>query len=261
VDHGSEVGHGRREAMSVEADMIREPRRAPERPMSGPEGARPQSRARVLRGGPEQNDGSTLQSSASAENSSNMDQTLSSLQPNDSSACSTPALNERLYMPPSLEKRSSPYALLGSSLNLPFNADTALVKSARMAPPGKGPEKQILHYILPSSKGGLDHKNALPREAWWGCNLSEFFNVVASRAGRPEGSFSCLTLTYNWAVTESFVVNKFEGDQYWEEIRQRVKAKFLKARNSMKKKIPKFELWVECGDTTNIDEVDEEDDC
>jgi hypothetical protein len=131
VDHGSEVGHGRREAMSVEADMIREPRRAPERPMSGPEGARPQSRARVLRGGPEQNDGSTLQSSASAENSSNMDQTLSSLQPNDSSACSTPALNERLYMPPSLEKRSSPYALLGSSLNLPFNADTALVKSAR----------------------------------------------------------------------------------------------------------------------------------
>jgi hypothetical protein len=228
--------------------------------MFDPEGTRPQSSGRTVRVGPEQNDGSELQSSTSVKNTSNLNQAPPALQPNCSSSRSTATLDEGLDMPPLLEKRSSPYALFGSSLNLPFNTDTALVKSTQMAPPDK-PEKKTLHYILPRPKGGLDHKNALPRETWWACNLSEFFNVVAIRAGRPEGSFSCLTLTYNWAVTESFVVNKFEGHQYWEEIRQRVKAKFLKARNSMKKTIPKFELWVECGDTTNMDEVDEEDDC
>jgi hypothetical protein len=201
------------------------------------------------------------QVSPSAMKSSSMAQVPSSLKSHHSSAPSEPTPDETQDTPPMLEKRTSPYALFGSSLNLPFDADTALVKSTPKATADKPPEKPKLHYILPSFNGGLDHNNPLPRETWWACNISQFFNVVTSRAGRPQESFSCLTFTYNWGEVETFVVHRFEGDQYWEEIKQRVKGKFLKARNSIKKRTTRFELWVECGDTTNLDDVQEDDDC
>ena len=172
------------------------------------------------------------------------------LQPESWPDRSSSALDDGPDTVPQQEKRSSPYSLSGSSL------DTAL---ARMPPPDKPSKPKSLFYILPNSRGVLDHENALPRERWWECNLSEFFSVVASRAEKPDASLTCLTFTYNWAPQQPFVVHRHGGDQYWDEIRERVKATFLKTRNATKKRV-RFELWIECGDKTNLDEVEEEED-
>jgi len=251
-DHNFDTENGP-ETISVEVEGTREARRAPVASMVTPLADRPQRSATAVQVELEQICNIPKQLSPAVMNSSSMAQSPASLQ-------SDATLDEIEDTPPMLEKRTSPHALFGSSLNLPFDADTALIKSTPKLAADKPPKKPELHYILPSFNGGLGHDNALPRETWWACNMSQFFNVVASRAGRPQGSFSCLTLTYNWDV-ESFVVHRLEGDQYWEEIKQRVKAKFLKARKSIKKKTTRFELWVECGDTTNLDNVQDDDDC
>lgn len=251
-DHNFDTENGP-ETISVGGEGTREARRAPVAFMVTPLADRPQRSATAVQVELEQICNISKQLSPAVMNSSSMAQAPASLQ-------SDATLDEIEDTPPMLEKRTSPYALFGSSLNLPFDADTALIKSTPKLAAEKPSKKPELHYILPSFNGGLGHDNALRRETWWACNMSQFFNVVASRAGRPQGSFSCLTLTYNWDV-ESLVVHRFEGDQYWEEIKQRVKAKFLKARKSIKKKTTRFELWVECGDTTNLDDVQDDDDC
>jgi len=237
--------------------VIRTMQRAPEAVMLATAPTQPPNSATATRSEQIHNFNTAGPPSQSAKNSSNTIQAPSVLPPSVF-ACDSTTLEEVLDVPPPLEKRSSPYAFFGASLNIPFNADTALVKSQHVAPPGK-PQKPKLSYILPSSRGGLDHDDPLPRETFLGCNISEFFRVVANRAGKSDASLTCLTFTYNWGEREAFVVNKFKGDQYWEEIKERVKGTFLKTRNSMKKKT-RFELWVECGDTTNLDEVEEEDD-
>jgi hypothetical protein len=156
------------------------------------------------------------------------------------------------------ENRSTPYALNGASLNALFNVDTTLIKSAQLAPPGK-PGKPKLRYILQNSRGVLDFDNALSNEIFRTSSISDFFNVVASRAGKSDGSLTCLTFVFNWGEREAFVVSRYGGDQYWEDMKERVKGTFLDARNSMKKRT-KFELWIKCGDTTNLDAAEEDDD-
>jgi hypothetical protein len=233
--------------------------------MITPVASRPQGSAKAVPVEPDQNTNNSRQRSPSANNDSNINQShiysqspSPSRHPNGSSTRSTATLDDGLNMPPPSEKRSTPYALKGESLNLSFDIDTALVKSAQMGPPGK-PSKPKLRYILQNSRGVLDYDSPLSGEIFRTSNITEFFNVVASRAGKSDQSLAYLTFIYNWGEREAFVVKKFGGDQYWEEIKERVKGTFLDARNSMKKRT-KFELWIKCGDTTNLDEADEDDD-
>jgi hypothetical protein len=266
-----DVGHGRADTIPAEVEEegeeVRVPGRAPVAPMIAPAATRLLSKLPAPQVEPDHNDNNSRPQSSSSSAKNPLRATRPrpqpsspSFQPGDRPFRKTAVVDESLDMPPLQEKRSSPYALSGSSLNLPFDADTALVKSTKTAAADK-PSKPKLFYILPNSRGVLDHENPLPRETWWACDLAGFFNLVAHRAGKPDGSLECLTFTYNWAPQEPFVVHRLGGNQYWDEIRERVKGTFLKTRNSTKKRT-KFELWIECGDTTNLDEVDEEDeDC
>ena len=248
-------GHRRCENISLEAKVNREPRRVPEASMLTPVAAGAQRSVSAVQEEDEPNNNATCQSSTRSHSITKP--VLPSLQPDNQSARSRTTLAESPDTHPLLEKRTSPYALSGSSLSLPFNADTAMVKSTQVTLQGE-PHKPILHYVLPSARGGLDHEDTLPRETFRACNISEFFNIVATRAGKSDRSLTCLTLTYNWGERESFTISKFVGDQYWEEVKERVKGKFLKTRNATKR-TTRFELWVECGDTTNLDEVEEDD--
>ena len=257
ADHSFSTGYDFHEPMSLEAEVIREPRYAPEAPMLIPGAAHAHSSAKGAQEEDQHHDNTARPSSLPAKASSNTNQAPPS-PPASVSARSIATLDERLDMPPPLEQRSSPYALSGASLNLPFNADSALVRSTHVGTPGK-PTKPKLHFILPNSRGSLDRVDTLPRKTFQACNISEFFRLVAARAGKSDRSLTCLTFTYNWAPEEPFVINRFESDHYWEEIKERVQDTFLKIRNSMKKRT-RFELWVECGDSTNLDEVEEEDD-
>ena len=254
-DHSFGKGHRHRENISLEAKVNREPRRVREASMLTPVAAGLQRSVSAVQEEDEPNNNATCQSSSSTRSYSITKPVLPSLQPDNQSARSRTTLAESPDTHPLLEKRTSPYALSGSSLCLPFNADTAMVKSTQVTQQGE-PHKPILHYVLPSAKGGLDHEDTLPRETFRACNISEFFNIVATRAGKSDRSLTCLTLTYNWGERESFTISKFVGDQYWEEVKERVKGKFLKTRNATKR-MTRFELWVECGDTTNLDEVEE----
>ncbi|KAE9372634.1 hypothetical protein N431DRAFT_483390 [Stipitochalara longipes BDJ] len=255
-----DTGLGGDEAtISVDTEVIREPRRIPEAPMLTSNLGQPQSSAKAAQAEHAQNKRTARQPSPSGHNFSRINQSPDPLSLAGSSVRKDTKLNGELDLQQPFEKRSSPYALSGVSLNIPFSTDTALVKVARTAPPAK-PTKPQLHYILPKPTGGLDHDVPLPRADFIDSKLSEFFKTVARKAGKPDESCSCLTFTYNWGGREAFVVKRYGGDQYWEEIKERVKGTFLKARNSMPKRTARFELWVECGDTTNMDEVEEEED-
>jgi hypothetical protein len=225
--------------------------------MLTPVAAGPQRSVNAVQEEDEPNNKATCQSSSSTRRHLITKPFLPSPQPDNQCARSRTTLEESLDTHPLLEKRTSPYALSGSFLSLPFNADTTMVKSTQVTRQGE-PHKPILNYILPSARGGLDHEDPLPRETFRACNISEFFNIVAARAGKSDRSLTCLTFTYNWGERESFTISKFVGDQYWEEVKERVKGKFLKTRNATKR-MTRFELWVECGDTTNLDEVEEDD--
>jgi hypothetical protein len=249
-------GHSSGGARSIEEECIGVPRRAPEAPMITPMPSLPPASPKAAPVRPKE-DGK--QHSSSANRSHPYSPSPSpSLQPDASSARSTATLDDALNMPPSLEKRSTPYALTGESLNVPFDIDTALIKSTQMGPPGK-PLKPKLRYILQNTRAVLDFDNPLSGEIFRTYNISEFFNVVASRAGKADATLTCLTFVFNWGKREAFVVKKYGGDQYWEDIKERVKGTFLDARNSMKKRT-KFELWIKCGDTTNLDDAEEDDD-
>jgi len=267
-EEGTEVdtGGGRHDTGSAEAEVMGGPRRAPEVPMTTPVTTMPQASSRSAPSEPDQYGNNSHQyfSSANTESNTSRNSPYSPspsppLQPDGPFSRSTTALDDSLNMPPPSEKRSTPYSLNGSSLAVPFDVHTALVKSAEMPPPGQPPKPKRLQYIVQNTRGALDHDNALPREIFLASTISEFFNHVATRTGTSDRFLTQLTFIYNWGERDAFVVNKFGGDQYWEDIKERVKGTFLDARNSMKKRT-KFELWIKCGDTTNLDDAEEDDD-
>jgi len=257
-DYGT--GRGRLETGSVEAEM----RRAPETPVVIPVTSMSQSSAKSSLSEPEEYGNYSHQYSSSVNTDLNTNRSSRfspspspPFQSGDPSAHSTATLDDGLDIPITLEKRSTPYALKGSSLNVPFDVHTTLIKSTEMVTPSQPPKPNLLHFIVQNSRGALDYDNELPREEFLDSTISEFFNYVATRTGKSAGSLTQLTFIYNWGQREAFVVKRYGGDQYWEKIKERVKGTFLDARNSMKKRT-EFELWIKCGDTTNLDDVDQD---
>jgi hypothetical protein len=259
-----DTGRRRLGARSVEAEVIGGPRRAPEAPMITPVASMSQASTKSALSEPEQYENYSHQYSSSVNTDVNTNRS-SPFSPSPSppfqsggpSAHGTATLDDSLDMPTPLEKRSTPYALKGSSLDVPFDVQTALVKSTEMVTPSQPPKPNLLHYIVQNSRGALDYDNELPREKFLDSTISEFFDYVATRTGKSAGSLTQLTFIYNWGQREAFVVRRYGGDQYWGKIKERVKGTFLDARNSMKKRT-EFELWIKCGDTTNLDDVDQD---
>jgi hypothetical protein len=62
-----------------------------------------------------------------------------------------------------------------------------------------------------------------------------------------------------WGERDAFVVNRSGSDEYWEEIKERVKDTFIVAGKEIKKR-RKFQLRVKCGDTTNSEETEDDND-
>lgn len=205
----SETGRGPHEAIPLERDVVREPRRATERILA-PVADQPQSSAKAVRGEHEENG----DAAAATRTSSNLNQAPPSLQPACSSARGLATLDDRLDASPSVEKRGLLYAISGGSLNLVFGADIALVKSTLMSTPGK-PTKPKLYKILPKSRGESDHSKPILSEEIWEWNTAEFLKAIANRACRPNACHTThLTFTCNWDKREAFVVNRCGGGQY-----------------------------------------------
>jgi len=238
------------DTISVDAARSREPKRAPEAPMHTRAPTQGQNNNRV-HAEHAQAGSSTRRLPASGHNLPHINQGLAPLPLASAAARRDAKVNGGQDVSVPSENRRTPYALSGESLNIPFSTDTA--------PPSKPAKPQLL-YIVPNSRGALDYDHPLPRTEFVDSNLSELFKTIARRAGKPTESLSCLTFTYNWGKREAFVVDRYGGDAYWEGIRERVKGNFLKARNSMPNRTLNFEMWIECGDTTKMDEVEEDDD-
>ena len=232
------------DTIAVDTARSRDPRRAPEAPMLTRAPAFQQSSTRV-RAEQAQSGSATHLSSTSGHNLPHINQGLTNLPLANAEARRDARVNGGLDVSTPSEDRRRPYALSGDSLSTSFSTDTALVKVSQPAVPSK-PAKPQLHYIVPKSTGGFDHDNPLPRTEFVDSNLSDFFETIARRAGKPTGSFSSLTFMYNWGERETFVVDRYMGDQYWEEIKERVKGTFLISRASMPNMKVRFELWIKC---------------
>ena len=148
--------------------------------------------------------------------------------------------------------RANVEATSGSSLNLEF----ARINRHKQF---RKPEKPKLQFILPNSKGSQDHDNPVAGEVFKSSTLGSFFSLVCNRGSQPCDSVECLTFRYNWGSREAFTVEKNLNDEIWEELKERVRDTFKNDREKFCKRA-KWQIWIELGDTTNLEDEEEEDD-
>jgi hypothetical protein len=105
-----------------------------------------------------------------------------------------------------------------------------------------------LQFILEKRKGVFDHAHPVSRKEFWKLKLSDVFELVSNRSGQPLAKFSSLALRFQWGGRDVVVVEKSLSDQYWQEMKERMKNEFLTAKERKKSDIIKFQIWIETGD-------------
>ena len=113
-----------------------------------------------------------------------------------------------------------------------------------------------LQFILEKRKRVFDHAHTVSRKEFWKLKLSDVFELVSNRSGRPLATFSSLALKFQWGGRDVVVVEKSLSDQDWKEIKERMKNEFLTAKERKKSDSIKFQIWIEAGDEASEDDED-----
>ena len=114
-----------------------------------------------------------------------------------------------------------------------------------------------LLLIIERRKGALDWDHPVPREEWRDLDLAGFFNFICQRSRQLSEHVFCLTFSYDWGKynKDDFLVNICEGNQRWEEIKERIKKIFFDAKKRMPGRTD-FQIWVRSGDLTQVQLVE-----
>jgi hypothetical protein len=80
----------------------------------------------------------------------------------------------------------------------------------------------------------------------------EFFTVFSERSGIPLHSLECLTFVFFFGGRNIVVVTKDGGEDEWDRFKERVNRLYCMARERWPEK-RNFEIWVDAGDTRDIE--------
>jgi hypothetical protein len=110
--------------------------------------------------------------------------------------------------------------------------------------------KAKLQFIFEDSKDAQD--NPISAETFRNASLSEFFELVCSKAIRQQAPVKCLTFRYTWGNLDAFLIDRTASEEDWMSLKRKIRNKFLVAREDVRNKCIDFEIWVSCGNATTI---------
>lgn len=113
--------------------------------------------------------------------------------------------------------------------------------------------KPVLQFMFQRPDGRPNRKNLVPRHALLDMSLSDIFAAVSSQTKKPLESLACITLRYlEWGEGEALVVQRTDGEDEWNDIKEEVDMVFKDATREYPNK-KEFLVWIKCGDRTKME--------
>ncbi len=162
----------------------------------------------------------------------------------------TPAYEEQIH---------SPSRITPKPPDPRHTPDTAMVEARLLSPltptstASRNPE---ICLIFQNSAGNYELKKPVPASKLRESSLSEFFEFFAGRSKVPLESLDCLTFSFFFAGSNVEVLRKQGGEDEWEQLKTNIRRLFGFARKKNPKKRD-FAIWVDIGDTTEVEEEED----
>ncbi|KAH7333159.1 hypothetical protein BKA65DRAFT_507293 [Rhexocercosporidium sp. MPI-PUGE-AT-0058] len=115
------------------------------------------------------------------------------------------------------------------------------------------PDKPKLYFAIENSKGMPDTSvsQLVSGPTFRDSSISDFFALVATRSVKTIDELHDITLRYTWINQNAVVVNKYIGEEAWEDIKEDVLDFFRMSREDNRAR-RRFHIWVMTGDITKV---------